>query len=238
MVRRSMAMTKVDLRHAIVGHDLVDRPLREDPAEMEDGDAGGDLPHEVHVVFDREDRHAVCLQGAHHLAGRVSLLRGHAGGRLVQQQELWPEARRHADLEPLLLPVTQIARRLAGVGCQIEKIELPLDLVAQAQAFEMMLERNLEVLPDAQRFEDTGNLKFDADAAPDSVVRLKLRDVAAVVEYLAARRLIFTEDQPEERTLACAIRSDQAVKLTGLEHKVDVGGDLEAAEALVELAGL
>ena len=69
-------------------------------------------------------------------------------------------------------------------------------------------------------------------------MRLEPGDVAAVVENLAARRLIFAEDQAEERALACAVRADQAVKLARLEHKVDVGGDLEAAEALVELAGL
>ena len=102
----------------------------------------------------------------------------------------------------------------------------------------MMLERDLEVLPHAQRLEDAGHLKLDADAAPDPVVRLELRDVAAVVEDLPARRLILAEDQAEERALACAVRADQAVKLAGLERKVDVGGDLEAAEALVELAGL
>src|SRR3984885_611793 len=102
----------------------------------------------------------------------------------------------------------------------------------------MMLERNLEILPHAQRFEDAGHLEFDADATADSVVRLKLSDVATVVDNLAARWLIFAEDQAEERTLACAVRTDQAVKLARLEDKVDVGGDLEAAEALVELAGL
>ena len=69
-------------------------------------------------------------------------------------------------------------------------------------------------------------------------MRLELRDVAPVVENLAARRLILAEDQAEERALARAVRPDQAVKLARLEHKVDVGGDLEAAEALVELARL
>src|SRR5579871_2212993 len=100
----------------------------------------------------------------------------------------------------------------------------------------MMLERDLEILPHAERLEDAGHLKFDADAAPDSLMRLEMRDVAAVVDDLSACRLILAEDQAEERALACAVRSDQAVKLAGLEHKVDVGGDLEAAEALVELA--
>src|SRR6202453_5160702 len=102
----------------------------------------------------------------------------------------------------------------------------------------MMLERNLEILPHAPRLEDAGHLAFDADATADSVVRLKLSDVATVVDNLAARGLIFAEDQAEERTLACAVRTDQAVKLARLEDTVDVGGDLEAAEALVELAGL
>src|ERR1700722_6871741 len=115
---------------------------------------------------------------------------------------------------------------------------MPLDLLAQTQAFKMMLERNLEVLPHAQRLKDTGHLKFDADAAPDSVMQFKPGDVALVIEDLATRRLIFAEDQAEELSLACAVRSDQAVKLARLEHKVDVSRDLKAAKALVELPGL
>ena len=81
------------------------------------------------------------------------------------------------------------------VGCEIEKVELPLDLLAQPQAFEMMLEGDLEILTHAERLEDARNLKFDADATPDSVVRLKLRDVAAIVKDLPACRLILAEDQ-------------------------------------------
>src|SRR6476661_179370 len=102
----------------------------------------------------------------------------------------------------------------------------------------MVLERDLEILLDTQGLEDAGNLEFDADAAADSVVRLEMRDVAAIIENLAACRLILAEDQAKERALACAVRPDQAVKLARLEHKVDVSGDLEAAEALVELASL
>src|ERR1700722_1242700 len=102
----------------------------------------------------------------------------------------------------------------------------------------MMLESDLEILHHAQRLKDAGHLKFDADAAPDSVGRRQLPEVPAIIEDLPARRLILAKDQAEERALACAVRSDQAVKLARLKHKVHVRGDLEAAEALVELAGL
>ena len=165
---RSMALPEIDLRDALVGDDLVDRALRENPAEVQHGDARGDLPHEGHIVLDGEHRHAFGLQRPHHFARRARLLRRHAGGRLVEKQQLGFQADRHADFQPLLLPVAEIAGRLRGVGPQIEKIELPLDLAAQAVALEMVLQRDLEVLRDAQRLEDSRHLELDADAAPDS----------------------------------------------------------------------
>ena len=42
--------------------------------------------------------------------------------------------------------MAQVAGRLVGVGREIEEIELPLDLAAQAVAFEMMLKGDLEIL--------------------------------------------------------------------------------------------
>ena len=74
----------------------------------------GDLAHEVHVMLDGQDRHAVGIELLDDLARGVGLLRRHAGGRLVEQQKLGLQADRHADLQPLLEAVAEEARQLAG----------------------------------------------------------------------------------------------------------------------------
>jgi hypothetical protein len=44
-----------------------------------------------------------------HFAGLAGLIRRHAGGGLVEQEELRLHAHRHADLQPLLLAMRELA---------------------------------------------------------------------------------------------------------------------------------
>ena len=79
-----------------------------------------------------------------------------------------------------------------------------------------MLQGDLEILGDAERLEYARHLEFDADAAPDSIVRLEPGDIVPVVEDLSARRRILAEDEAEERALAGAVRADEAVEFARL----------------------
>ena len=63
------------------------------------------------------------LIGASKVAGHPPLLRAHAGGRLVEQQELGPERQRHGDLEPLLLAVAELAGEIVGAVDQAETLK-------------------------------------------------------------------------------------------------------------------
>ena len=92
---RPVTLAQINLGDALVRHDLVNRPLRENPSEMQHRHAAGDLAHEGHVMLHRQHRQAVRLQGAHYLAGRLGLLRRHAGCRFVEHKQLRLEAGRH-----------------------------------------------------------------------------------------------------------------------------------------------
>ncbi len=68
------------------------------------GDTLGDGTDEIHVMLDHH--HGVlALERLEKLSGALDLLRGHAGDRLVDQQQLRLLHQQHADLKPLLLAV-------------------------------------------------------------------------------------------------------------------------------------
>ena len=48
---------------------------------------------------------------------------------------------------------------------------------------------------------------------------------------------MLAEYEAEERAFACAVRTDQAVHLTGLQREIHIAGDMQAAKVLVQLAG-
>ena len=68
-----------------------------------------ELAHEMHVVFDHDDR-MLAGDGLEQLRGVVGLGIGHAGDRFVDQQQLRILRKQHADLEPLLLAMRKPRR--------------------------------------------------------------------------------------------------------------------------------
>src|SRR5690606_6366224 len=73
---------------------------------MQHGDAVGDGLGEFHIVLDYNYRpfRADALQ---QFAGQLALARAHAGDRLIQHQQLRVLNQQHADLQPLLLTMTE-----------------------------------------------------------------------------------------------------------------------------------
>ena len=73
---------------------------------VQDRDAPGDRTHKIHIVLDHH--HGMFAGKRLQQLGRaLDLLRGHAGNRLVHQEQLRLLHQQHADLEPLLLAVGQ-----------------------------------------------------------------------------------------------------------------------------------
>ena len=73
-------MPQINRRDALVGDDLLDRALREDPAEMQHGDLSGHLADKAHIVLDRENGNALGVQGLDDLAGGKALPNMVSGG--------------------------------------------------------------------------------------------------------------------------------------------------------------
>src|SRR5258706_3682874 len=232
-----MALPQINRRDALIGNDLLDRALGENPAEMQHGDPPGDLPHKAHVVLNRENGDAAGIQRLDDFTGGKGFGWRHAGGRLIQQQQLRLQADRHADLKPLLLAMAEIAGQLRRNFRQIEKGQQAVGLGVERAAFEMVLKRDFEVVACAQRLEDPRHLELDADAAPDALERLQRGNVSSSVEDASAGRRMLAQDQAEQRALAGAVWSDQAMNLAILKRKIDVGCDVQAAQMFVETAG-
>src|SRR5690554_5360409 len=91
---------------------------------MHDCDFPGDLLHELHVVFDDDQRLSMRDLVEQH-SGLLALAWAHARNRLVQQQKFRILDKQHADFQPLLLAMA----KLAGLGVQfVEKKNLVGDL--------------------------------------------------------------------------------------------------------------
>ena len=79
---------------------------------MQHGDLDVELAHKGHVVLDHDDA-VGAVDLAQQLGGLVRFGIGHAGDRLVHQQEARVLGKQHADLQPLLLTVAEDAGRQA-----------------------------------------------------------------------------------------------------------------------------
>ena len=88
---------------------VVDRAFGQHRALVQHGDPGAEAAHKRHVVLDDDDR-AVLREIEDQLGGLLGLAVGHAGDRLVEQQQRAVVDQQHADLEPLLLAVAQARR--------------------------------------------------------------------------------------------------------------------------------
>ena len=122
---------------ADVGAHLGRRTLRDLLAVVEHGDPVADAHDHLHVVLDQQDGQAQTLAKLADEVGQLArLLRVHAGGRLVEQEELGLGGQGPGDLEPSLVAVGQVPRQLVGTLLEpheIQKLLSPrmrLDLLA------------------------------------------------------------------------------------------------------------
>ena len=94
-------------------------PSRQHPALVQHADAVGEMKHHAHVVLDQDDGVvAVAVQPADQLRDLVGLLVAHAGGRLVEQQQMRLQRQRHRDLGGALVAMGEFADQPIGLGLQ------------------------------------------------------------------------------------------------------------------------
>ena len=113
--RRRLAEVRLD--DPLVVLDLLRRALRDLLAVVEHRDAVGDAHDDLHVVLDEEHGQALLLpELGDELGERRGLLRVHARGGLVEQEQLRLGRERAGDLEPALVAVGQVPRELRRRG--------------------------------------------------------------------------------------------------------------------------
>src|SRR5437016_5738376 len=105
----SSSPPQVHLDHPLILRHLVDRAFGDHGAFVQAGDLDAEVAHEGHVVFDHYDS-PIAVDLSEEIRSLACFRVGHAGDRLVDQQELRLLCQQHADLEPLLLPVRETPR--------------------------------------------------------------------------------------------------------------------------------
>ena len=85
--------------------------------------------HEVHVVLDDQDRHALLAQLAQQVGERHLLLAAQAGGRLVEHQQHRVGGQRARDLEDALRAQRQAAGQFVRAVAEADAVQLALRLL-------------------------------------------------------------------------------------------------------------
>ena len=232
-----MYFPQVDLGDSRVADDLSDRAAREDLAVVQHRDLLGDLADERHVVLDDDDRHALRIEALDQFTRAEGLVGRHASGRLVHQHQRRLQCQGHANLEPLLLAVRELAGRLGLIGSEFEQLEQAVFLLAEVGARHVVLQRDVHVLAHRQFAEHARRLHFDAHPALDALVRALLGDVVVRERYVSGAGHVGADDQLEKCALAGPVRPDQAMDLTALDNQVDIGDSGEAAKAFGQRNG-
>ena len=175
----------------------------------------------------------------------------HAGGRLVEQQELRPRRQRADDLQP---PLRAVGERAGLQVRQVlhfedgEQLKRPLmrallgppvrgqtgERAAQAVAHGVV-QPHLHIVLHAQPLEQADVLERAGDAhAVDLVGGLAL-GIHAVEQDHAARRLVHVGDEIEHGRLAGAVRADEPGDLRAADDKRKVLHRMQAAKVDAEM---
>jgi hypothetical protein len=167
------------------------------------------------------------------------------GRRLVEQQHRRPARERQRDLELALLAVAQARHRPVAAVDQPHLREHVVRLGEQravrrrrAQALEpaaaLGLQREPHVLAHRQRAEQVVLLERAPDAELAARLGRLVGDVDVAQEDASRRRRELPGDLVDEARLAGAVRADQRMELARRDRQIDVPGDDEAAERLLQ----
>ena len=183
--------SEIDLDHAFVGGDLVERAFGQHRAFVQHRDAHAEPADKVHIVLDHDDG-MVPGDLAQQVGGGLGLAVGHAGNGFVDQKQLGVLGDQHADLQPLLLAVAERASGAIAVGVEadgaedlvdaggVRRVALPEQVVGNAS---VAGERQQQVILDRVHLEYSGFLEFSADAEVGDRRLVELGEVHRAVEH-------------------------------------------------------
>ncbi len=205
---------------------------------VEDDHAVGHAAHDAQVVLDDQHRQVELLTQAQEGDHRVVLLLdGHAGGRLVEQEQRGLGGQRPRHLDQLLHAVGQRAHRLVAVGLEVEEVHqllglAPLrDLVpgppgSREQGVEQVgphvhVPAEEQVLQARHVLEELDVLEAAADAQLGHPLRRQARDVATAPPHAPRLGAVEAADDVEDARLARAVRPDERRHLALVEGEAD-----------------
>ena len=229
----------------VVG-DLLRQAVGDQLAVVQHVDAVGDVHDHVHVVLDQQHRVADLLQVADEAQQLHALRRVHAGGGLVQQQELCIRGHRAGDLHLALLAVGQALGVAVDVLAQADGVQnldgldglvalLPAEGGGAEQALEEVVLRvdvgaHQNVLDDAHLGEEAQVLEGAGDAAGDDLLRRFAVDALIQEGDCTVGDLIDAGEHVEHGGLARAVGADQRDDLALIHMEADVVHGAQAAE--------
>ena len=185
------------------------------------------------------------LEAQKQLGGALGFLVGHAGHWFIQQQQLGVLHQQHADLQPLLLAVAQVAGLPTHTVSQVDGVQdlcqpVPLGRVQLEEhgGFDALirLQGQLQVLEHRELLKHRGLLEL----APNA----QLRDLGffvaqqidgAAKKHGAAVGPGFTGDDVHHRGLARAIGADDATQLAGRDIEAQAIDGFEAVKTHVHV---
>ena len=194
-----------------------------------------------HVVLDHDDR--VRLADVAQQRRRLLRLRvGHAGHGLVDQQDRRVLRQQHADFQPLLLAVGNLARQavamLAEAGDAQDLVDLlRRHLVAPAkqrgEGAARALQRQQDVVGERVHLEHGRLLELAADAEfrDGGFIELGQVVLAAVEQHVAFVGLRLAGDDVHHRRLAGAVGADDGAHFAGLDEQREIADGAVAVEA-------
>src|SRR5471032_2347437 len=213
-------------------------------------DAVAQAHHQLDVVLDQQHGLAFVLDLDQQLAQRQLFGGVHAGGRLVERQQLRIGGQRAGDFQAELIAIRQETRGALGELADADEVQQLLGALADRRFFQargLVAEHGAEhalmgahVAADHDVFqrrhlaEQTDVLEGAGDAGLGHFMRRGRRIRLAGQLESARVRLIQAGDDVEEGGLAGAVRPDQAVDLALHDLDADIGQRLQAAEALVD----
>src|SRR3546814_625396 len=156
-----------------------------------------DLDREV--VLDHEDR-ALPSDAGDERGDALDVLLRHAGGRLVEQQQLRLQRQRGGDLQRPFTPVRQFARLDIGKGREADVAEILHGLLVEAPQHRFgapevealaapALQGDANVFQRAHVREDRRDLKGPGETQASDLRRSQARDVLPLVDNAAGGRL-------------------------------------------------
>src|SRR5258707_106248 len=237
---------QIDVAHAHVGGDFPRRALYQDPPAPHQDKAMRKTKSEIHGVLD-EQHGDVAGEMGDDRKQLGALAPWHARRGLIQQQHLRLGGECERYLQQPLLAIGELAGRPIAARSEpqrnedrmrlLDRIAIGRQLPPPTSGVALPLaDRKRHRLERAEVGKQRIDLKGAHEAAFDALLGLERRDVVFAKENMSPVRPEHAGHEIDQRRFAGAVRSDQRITLALRQFELDVLGDDERAEALIQAA--